>query len=138
MMPPTLVSKILVWCSQVRFPQGRELVDARVGEDDVEPAPRGLDGGRHPVEVGLLGHVGANVAGLIGPDVGDGSFEGVLAAPHEEDVGPVPREGARPGEADPGRCSGDECGFACQVRHVFLQFCTNRLQRRRYQFCTVR
>ena len=110
--PRTLRLNCLWKCSSVTASSGRELIDAGVVDEDVEPA-EGLFGfGEETVDVGLFGDVALDGDGFaaLGGDFGDDFVRAGLAGGVIDDDGGA--FGARcfgDGSADAFGGAGDDC-----------------------------
>src|SRR5262249_47474592 len=108
--------------------QGRQLRDAGVGEDDVEPALLPLDLGEEAIKVVEVRHVSLD-AGHIASDLRDRRRRLGLTAPGDEDVGAFLHELLRRRETDAAVATRDECDFPFELAHLFLLGCQARALR---------
>src|SRR5262249_8834559 len=108
--------------------QGRQLRDAGIGEDNVEPALLPLDPGEEAIEVAEVRHVSLD-AGHIASDLRDRRRRRGLTAPGDEDVGAFLHELLRRRETDAAVATRDECDLAFELAHVFLLACQARALR---------
>src|ERR1700686_2656308 len=109
-------------------PQGNKFSNTGVGENNIDSPLCLSDGLVKTIEVGQFGNVSLN-AGNVGADGLHGLVKFLLAAPVDEDIGPLFDEKLCGSQANPFCAAGDDCGLAFELfGHCFspsLLSCNN-------------
>jgi hypothetical protein len=98
--------------------EGKVCEDARVGEDNIEPALFLFNLSKEAVQVLQIRHVTLNGA-YVRTDLFDGLVEFGLIAAGDEDVGSFADEVFRRGETDAAVAAGNQCNFSVKFLHIF-------------------